>query len=233
MISVWPGESPNTGAVGNMMRLATLPLANLYVYPMPQVTGRTGLTMAVNDITRDAVLQAIGKYDRLGQDGFMERYGFDRARQYLLVHDGKRYDSKAIVCAAHGFLPGRSADGKRVQRQRGNGRPTARRLEFTVQGGEALTAERLVRLLSQLQVYRRMGCLRFISPSPCCGFSAAPSITNRGLPPGQDQTSGPRPVRSLRPTLGRRLRRLPDRRFAPRGLVGTRRGPRDGVVGAR
>lgn len=65
--------------------------------------------MALNDITRDAVLQAIGEYDRLGQDAFLEGYGFDRARQYLLVHDRKHCDSKAIVGAAHGFLPGERA----------------------------------------------------------------------------------------------------------------------------
>jgi hypothetical protein len=38
------------------------------------------LTVALSDITRDAVLGAISEYDRLGQDGFLERYGFDRAR---------------------------------------------------------------------------------------------------------------------------------------------------------
>jgi hypothetical protein len=31
------------------------------------------LTMALDDITRDAVLRAIREYDRLGQDGFLER----------------------------------------------------------------------------------------------------------------------------------------------------------------
>lgn len=57
-------------------------------------------------MTREAVLAAVGEYDRLGQDAFLDKYGFDRARAYVLVHDGKSYDSKAIVGAAHGFLPG-------------------------------------------------------------------------------------------------------------------------------
>jgi hypothetical protein len=61
--------------------------------------------VALSEITRDEVLEAIGEYDRLGQDDFLERYGFDRARLYLLLHDGKPCDSKAIVGAAHGFLP--------------------------------------------------------------------------------------------------------------------------------
>ena len=62
--------------------------------------------MALADITREAVLAALAEHDELGQDQFLAKYGFDRARLYVLVHDGKPYDSKAIVGAAHGFLPG-------------------------------------------------------------------------------------------------------------------------------
>jgi TIR domain len=62
--------------------------------------------MGLRDITRAAVLAAIEEYDQLGQDEFLAMHGFDRARSYLLVYDGKAYDSKAIVGVAHGFLPG-------------------------------------------------------------------------------------------------------------------------------
>ena len=123
------------------------------------------LTMALSDITRHALLQAVGEYDRLGQEGFLERYGFDRARQYLLVHDGKRYDSKAIIGAAHGFLPGQRP---LASSEFSGGEATVgrllRRLGFTVQVGEALTADRLVRLLSKLQVYRRDGLPALYQP---------------------------------------------------------------------
>ncbi|MGX6741065.1 hypothetical protein [Streptomyces peucetius] len=63
--------------------------------------------MALNEITRPAILQAVAEYDRLGRDEFLERYGFGPARSYLLQIDGQEYDSKAIVGAAHGYLPGR------------------------------------------------------------------------------------------------------------------------------
>ncbi|MFJ9664479.1 hypothetical protein ACIRPP_07625 [Streptomyces sp. NPDC101219] len=63
--------------------------------------------MTLNEITRSAVLQAVAEYDRLGRDAFLERYGFGPSRSYLLEIDGKEYDSKAIVGAAHGYLPGR------------------------------------------------------------------------------------------------------------------------------
>jgi 5-methylcytosine-specific restriction protein A len=60
--------------------------------------------MALKDITsRQAVLDAIAECDRLGQDVFLERYGFHRAREYYLVHDGREYDSKAIAGVAHKY----------------------------------------------------------------------------------------------------------------------------------
>jgi 5-methylcytosine-specific restriction enzyme A len=65
--------------------------------------------MARSELTRQEILQAAEEYDRLGREAFLNKYGFGHARSYLLVHDGKTYDSKATVGAAHGFLPGRSA----------------------------------------------------------------------------------------------------------------------------
>jgi hypothetical protein len=53
------------------------------------------------------VRQAVAEYDRLGQDEFLSRYGFGRARAYLLIVDGKSYDSKAILGVAYGFAAGR------------------------------------------------------------------------------------------------------------------------------
>lgn len=50
---------------------------------------------------RKAVLSAIGEYDELGQDAFLHKYGFGRARSYFLLYKSNRYDSKAIVGVAH------------------------------------------------------------------------------------------------------------------------------------
>ena len=58
--------------------------------------------MALNDITREAVLRAVDEYQELGQKAFLEKYGFDRATKYLLTLEGEDFDSKAIVGAAHG-----------------------------------------------------------------------------------------------------------------------------------
>jgi len=86
------GGSP---MIGNRLRLATLPDASAY-----------HCRVALRELSRHEVLQAVAEYDRLGQDRFLEKYGFGAARSYRLVVDGKTYDSKAIVGAAHGFLPG-------------------------------------------------------------------------------------------------------------------------------
>jgi 5-methylcytosine-specific restriction enzyme A len=120
--------------------------------------------MGWRDITREAVLAAIAEYDRLGQDEFLSRYGFDRARSYLLVHDGKAYDSKAIVGVAHGFLPGERAlsAGEFSGGEATVGR-LLRGLGFSVQVGE-LTAGTLVRLLTKLNVYYSDGLPALYQP---------------------------------------------------------------------
>jgi 5-methylcytosine-specific restriction endonuclease McrA len=111
--------------------------------------------MALKDITRQEVLAAIAEYDRVGQPAFLSRYRFDPARLYLLVHEGNSYDSKAIVGAAHGFLPG---EKPLTASQFSGGEATVGRLlrdlGFTVQVGDDLTADRLERLLTKFQVYR-------------------------------------------------------------------------------
>ena len=60
--------------------------------------------MGLGDLTsRQAVLDAMAEFDRLGRDAFLDKYGFGKARDYFLVDDGRSYDSKAIVGAAHGY----------------------------------------------------------------------------------------------------------------------------------
>jgi hypothetical protein len=60
--------------------------------------------MAFTDITsRQAVLDAIAEYDRIGRPAFLEKYGFRESREYRLAYDNLLYDSKAIVGVAHGY----------------------------------------------------------------------------------------------------------------------------------
>lgn len=60
--------------------------------------------MALADLTDpDAVRQALAEYDELGQEQFLAKYGYGRSKHWIVVHEGRPYDSKAIVGAAHGF----------------------------------------------------------------------------------------------------------------------------------
>lgn len=66
-------------------------------------SGRKGFWAPV---TRADVLRAIEEYDRLGQDAFLAEYGFGRATAYLLIYQGRSYDSKAILGVAYKFATG-------------------------------------------------------------------------------------------------------------------------------
>lgn len=60
--------------------------------------------MALADVTDPtAVLRAIEEADTLGRQAFLDKYGFGPSHKYFLLNEGKRYDSKAIVGAAHGY----------------------------------------------------------------------------------------------------------------------------------
>lgn len=60
--------------------------------------------MPLSDITADSIRQAILEFDRLGREEFLRQYKFGKARGYFLLQNGVKYDSKAIVGVAHGYL---------------------------------------------------------------------------------------------------------------------------------
>ena len=57
--------------------------------------------MARGGIERDAVLKALGEYDKSGRDKFLAKHHFNRANQFYLQHEGRLYDAKAIVNVAY------------------------------------------------------------------------------------------------------------------------------------
>jgi hypothetical protein len=63
--------------------------------------------MGLSDVTAEAVRGAIAECDELGRVPFRLRYHFGPAREYELVYDGRRYDSKAIMGVAHRNATGR------------------------------------------------------------------------------------------------------------------------------
>lgn len=63
--------------------------------------------MAYTDVGVEEVRRAVELFDRIGREEFLKRHGFGAARRFVLVHNGREYDSKAVLGVAHGFLPGR------------------------------------------------------------------------------------------------------------------------------
>jgi len=58
--------------------------------------------MSVGDLSDpSAVTAALDEFDRLGRQAFLEKYDRGPARSYFVERNGRRYDSKAIVAAAH------------------------------------------------------------------------------------------------------------------------------------
>ncbi|WP_406093232.1 HNH endonuclease [Kitasatospora purpeofusca] len=58
-------------------------------------------------ISRDDILKTLQEYDELGRQAFLDLYGYKEARKYLILHDGKAYDSKAVAGVAHKHQHGR------------------------------------------------------------------------------------------------------------------------------
>ena len=75
--------------------------------------------MALADLTDpEAVEQAMAEFDERGREPFLDAYGFAPARDYFVVADGRRYDSKAIVGVAHLQSARRPHDRRDVLRRR-------------------------------------------------------------------------------------------------------------------
>lgn len=62
--------------------------------------------MSLVDVDRDAVLAAMAEYDELGRDQFLDFYHFGRARRYVVLYEGREYDSDALMGAAHAHATG-------------------------------------------------------------------------------------------------------------------------------
>ncbi|MET8599969.1 HNH endonuclease [Streptomyces althioticus] len=83
-------------------------------------------------ISRDGVLKAIAEYDELGRDRFLSEYGYKPATGYLLVHEDRTYDSKAIAGVAHMFDQGRALRSDELSRGRSHAARWLARLGFVI-----------------------------------------------------------------------------------------------------
>lgn len=84
--------------------------------------------------SRQAVLEALREFDRIGGKAFLAKYGYREALKYRLRYRGKYYDSKAIAGVAWGLQY--HGDGKRRPDSYQGGAqssvPTLRKLKFEI-----------------------------------------------------------------------------------------------------
>ena len=65
-------------------------------------------------VNRQHILEAIAEYDDRGRDAFLGVYGLQPSPRDSLVHDGKTYDSTAVLGVAHRYATGRLATSEEI-----------------------------------------------------------------------------------------------------------------------
>ncbi|MFF3143336.1 HNH endonuclease [Streptomyces sp. NPDC057927] len=83
-------------------------------------------------ITRESVVKAVAEHDELGREAFLQRYGFGEARSYVLMYEGREYDSKAIAGVAHKWDQGRALTAGEFSGGRDHAVAWLKRLGFQV-----------------------------------------------------------------------------------------------------
>lgn len=83
-------------------------------------------------VTRAHVLTAVDEYDRRGDEEFLTEYGFGQTHDYVLRHDGKDYDSKAVLGAAQWHATGKPATIKQFTEGKEGAAKVLRALGFDV-----------------------------------------------------------------------------------------------------
>jgi hypothetical protein len=85
-----------------------------------------------SSVTQQHILQALAEYDARGGEQFLDVYGFAPSDDYPLVHEGRSYDSRAVLGVAHRFATGRIATPEEVESGFDGAVTILRRRGFTV-----------------------------------------------------------------------------------------------------
>ncbi len=81
-----------------------------------------------------AVERALEEFDRLGRHAFLQKYGYGEAREYFLVTESGRYDSKAIFAAAYEYQHGIAVSNDEIHGGRGAAASRLAELGFDIEG---------------------------------------------------------------------------------------------------
>ena len=96
--------------------------------------------VAWSAVTRHHVLAAIKEYDEVGQDEFLELYGFAPSPEFVLRHADNSYDSKAILGVALRYSTGAPATAEDFTGGKDSAARVLRDLDFTVLSPEKAAA---------------------------------------------------------------------------------------------
>jgi hypothetical protein len=83
-------------------------------------------------VTRAHVLTAVDEYDKRGDEEFLTEYGIGQNHDYVLRHDGRDYDSKAVLGAAQWHATGKPATIKQFTDGKEGAAKVLRALGFDV-----------------------------------------------------------------------------------------------------
>jgi hypothetical protein len=83
-------------------------------------------------VTQQHILQALAEYDARGGEQFLDVYGFAPSDDHPIVHNGRSYDSRAVLGVAHRFATGRLATPEEVESGFDGALTILRRRGFTV-----------------------------------------------------------------------------------------------------
>lgn len=101
----------------------------------------------------NAVLSAIAEFDSIGREQFLEKYGYGKAREYVLLHNGKQYDSKAIIGVAFGYQHGKPLNGAQFNGGKNTVQKKLKSLGFVVASSAALNSSRLTEETSSKELW--------------------------------------------------------------------------------
>lgn len=101
-----------------------------------------GTVATFSAVTRQHVLQAIAEYDDRGAEAFLGVYGYERTLLDSFEHEGRSYDSRAVLGVAHRYATGRIASPAETQGARLDPALILRKHGFEVAGRAAPAARR-------------------------------------------------------------------------------------------
>lgn len=104
---------------------------------------------------RASVESAMAEFDQIGRDAFLQKYGYGEAKEYFVVTESGRYDSKAVFGAAYELQHGVAVAHQEISGGRNGAAGRLAELGFDIEGIDDQTGRRTFDSFEEaLQHYR-------------------------------------------------------------------------------